>query len=106
MRIKRYLLERTLKNGDKKNIMKYIKNPPRKTDSFVLDSFSGHYDDSEREVTVYPGKRNVHVSFEYNADFDDLTVALVEMIDDMDGYDFRSGTERQTNIQWIEVVKK
>lgn len=106
MKVREYLLEQTLKNNDKKTIQKYIKNPPRKTDSFVLDSFSGHYDESEREVTVYPGKRNVHVSFEYNADFDALTIALVEMIDDMDKYDFRSGVERQTNIQWIEVVKK
>lgn len=107
MKLKQYLLlERSLVNGDKRTLQKYIKNPPRKTDSIVLDSFSGNYDESEREVTIYPGKRNVHVSFEYNADFDALTVALVDMIDDMDKYDFRSGVERQTNTQWIEVVKK
>jgi hypothetical protein len=64
------------------------------------------YDEDDRTVEVNPGDNNdVQVYFEYNADFDELTVLLVDLIDSMVNFDFRNGKERNTNTAWFDVIK-
>lgn len=106
MKVRDYLLESKIQSKDMNAIKKYIRKPPKRQETFVLMSLSNLYDKEERSIDIYPGKGNTIISFEYNLDFDELTFAIVELIDNMDAYDFKSGIERPTNTAWIEVIKK
>lgn len=98
MKFQEYLMEERIENVDKKTIVKLIKNPPKRNDSFTLKSFSKNYLDDEREVNIIPLKGKMEgVQLEYNMDFDELTFFLTTLVDSMDNYNFKVANERPIN---------
>lgn len=98
MKFQEYLMEERIENADKKTIMKYIKKPPKREDSYTLRSFSKNYMEDERKIDVRPLKGKMEgVEFSYNSDFDELTFFLTTTVDSMDDYDFKVDYERPIN---------
>jgi len=89
-----------LDNYDKREISKILSSPTNK--KWILKSFNKEYIDDEREIqfTVKNGKRILSV--EFNLDFYELTNYIVDLCDDL-GLPIKTGFEKNTNIQWIEI---
>jgi hypothetical protein len=99
-KLRQFLTEERLNTQDKRSLLKLIDKPKKLT--FVLKSFAKNYDESEREVDVYPGNRGL--TFEYNSDFFELTNTLID-IADMGGHEFKSNTERNINTTAFTIIK-
>lgn len=103
MRLRDYMLnEEKVNNADRKMLQKYISEP--KNTKEVLKSFSKHYDEEERELTVK--KKSNGVQFTYNMDFYDVTVTLLDIIDSMGYKKYRVDDEGSINMTAFTVIKK
>lgn len=103
MKLSQYLLnEEKMDNSDAKKLKALIKTP--KNTTIVLKSFSKDYDEEEREVNV--SKTKSGVGFSYNMDFYELTNTLVDMVDDLGAYTFKTSNEKNINTTYFEISLK
>lgn len=103
MKLREHLLnEERLSSKDKRMFLSLIDRP--KNTAFLLTSFSKNYDEDEREVEV--SKIGKTVSFEYNADFYELTNILIDVVDSKDDLSFSISDEPAINQTIFRVIKK
>ncbi len=95
------LTETRINNQDIKKIQDIFKKP--KNDSIVLKSYSKNYNDEESSVDIY--YRNNKLSFEFNNDFDELVIFLVDYSDDL-GYTSSVNSDRSTNTAYVTINMK
>lgn len=101
MKLREHLLnEERLSSSDKRKFLKLI-DKPRNT-AFILSSFK-NYDEGEKEVDVY--KRGKTISFEYNADFYELTNTLIDIVDSRNDLNFNIADDPYINQTIFNIIK-
>jgi len=101
--VSKYLIEGIkIDNNDMSMVNTYIKNP--KFGSFVLKSYANNYTEDEREVDINISNGRRTITFEFNRDFDEFLMAIIDYCDE-NGLTFKDGTERNINTTWIAVYR-
>jgi hypothetical protein len=98
--ISKYLIEQlNIKDDDMMTTISFINNP--RFGSFRLKSY-GNNDENMVDVHISNGRRTI--TFEYNKDFDEFTMFLIDYCDEQ-GLTFKQGSERNINTAWVAVYK-
>ena len=101
--ISKYLIEQVnIKEDDIITAISFINNP--RFDTFILKSYAKKYTENEREVDVHISNGRRTITFEYNRDFDEFTMALIDYCDEK-GLTFKQGSERNINTAWVAIYK-
>jgi hypothetical protein len=103
MKFRNFLNEAKITSKEKNMVEKLIKRP--KKTSFVLKSQVGFYDEDEVTVEASPNRKK-GITFIYNDDLFNFTNLLVDMVDNMEDYTFKTDVERPTNTIYFEIAKK